>query len=75
MVSVLKVSYLEYYMVKDCIELMLQIDVDGLLKDLENRFKLEDYSMIDGLKIDFVDGWVYLCKLNIEFIICVYVEG
>lgn len=45
------------------------------MKDLENRFKLEDYSMIDGLKIDFVDGWVYLCKLNIEFIICVYVEG
>lgn len=38
-------------------------------------YKDDLYNMIDGLKIDFLDFWVYLCKLNIEFIIRIYVEG
>jgi phosphomannomutase len=73
--SALKAGYPEYHMVKDRIELTPQIDVDGLLKDLENKFKSEDYNTIDGLKIDFADGWVHLRKSNTEPIIRVYAEG
>ena len=74
-VSALKASYPAYYMVKDRIELTPQIDVDSLLKDLENKFQSEDYNTIDGLKIDFADGWVHLRKSNTEPIIRVYAEG
>lgn len=73
--SALKASYPEYHMVKDRIELTPQIDVDVLLKDLENKFKSEDYNTIDGLKIDFANGWVHLRKSNTEPIIRVYAEG
>ncbi|MEQ8703996.1 MAG: phosphoglucosamine mutase [Phaeodactylibacter sp.] len=73
--SALRASYPEYHMVKDRIELTPEIDVDKLLKDLENQFKAEDYHTIDGLKIDFAEGWVHLRKSNTEPIIRVYAEG
>ncbi len=74
-VSALRNTYPNYYMVKDRIELTPAIDVDQLLKELEAQFKSEDYNTIDGLKIDFADGWVHLRKSNTEPIIRVYAEG
>jgi phosphomannomutase len=71
----LKAQYPSYEMVKDKIQLTPAIDVDALLKQLEERFKDEDYSTIDGLKVDFADGWVHLRKSNTEPIIRVYAEG
>ena len=74
-VSELKKTYPAYYMVKDKIQLTPTIDVDHLLKSLEQLFKEEEYSTIDGLKIDFEHGWVHLRKSNTEPIIRVYSEG
>lgn len=73
--SALKAEYPAYHMIKDKIALTPQIDVDALLERLEQRFQEEEYSTIDGLKIDFADGWVHLRKSNTEPIIRVYAEG
>ena len=74
-VTELKATYPLYHMIKDRIELTPAIDVDALLKELELKFKDEDYNTIDGLKIDFAEGWVHLRKSNTEPIIRVYAEG
>ncbi len=73
--SALKATYPEYYMVKDKIALTPEIDLTKVLGQLEERFKEEDYNTIDGLKVDFEDGWVHLRKSNTEPIIRVYAEG
>lgn len=74
-ISELKQTYPEYHMVKDKIPLDPNLDLEALLKQLEERYKEEDYNTIDGLKIDFEEGWVHLRKSNTEPIIRVYAEG
>lgn len=71
----LKKSYPTYEMVKDKITLTPSIDLVAILKQLEEQFKEEDYNTIDGLKINFADGWVHLRKSNTEPIIRIYSEG
>jgi phosphomannomutase len=71
----LKATYPQYYMVKDKITLHAGINVEHLLSKLEEKYSHEEYSTIDGLKIDFEHGWVHLRKSNTEPIIRVYSEG
>ncbi|MCB0563739.1 MAG: phosphoglucosamine mutase, partial [Phaeodactylibacter sp.] len=73
--SALRSTYPNYYMVKDKAALRPEIDVDRLLEQLEERYKDEEYSTIDGLKIDFEHGWVHLRKSNTEPIIRIYSES
>lgn len=73
--SELRKGYPGYIMVKDKIALTPDIDIEQLLSALEKRYQQEDYSTIDGLKIDFPDGWVHLRKSNTEPIIRIYAEG
>jgi len=73
--AALRRTYPDYYMVKDKAELRPEINVGRLLEQLEERFKNEDYSTIDGLKIDFEHGWVHLRKSNTEPIIRIYSES
>jgi phosphomannomutase len=73
--SALKGTYPEYFMVKDKISLTPDIDLEEILAALEKHFEKENYNTIDGLKIDFEDGWVHLRKSNTEPIIRVYAEG
>jgi len=42
---------------------------------LEEKYKDEQITTIDGLKIDFKDGWVHLRKSNTEPIIRIYAES
>ncbi len=42
---------------------------------LEDHFSKENINTIDGLKIDFPDGWVHLRKSNTEPIIRLYAES
>ncbi|SHH76545.1 phosphoglucosamine mutase [Flavobacterium defluvii] len=74
-VSALRVSYPEYYMSKNKIELTPQIDVDAILKAMTDKYKNEDISTIDGVKIDFANEWVHLRKSNTEPIIRIYTEA
>ena len=51
------------------------LNPDEILVQLAHKFKNERHSTIDGLKIDFDDGWVHLRKSNTEPILRVYSEA
>lgn len=73
--SELKSSYPAYFMAKEKIELTPQTDVDGLLAKVAEHYSKEEVSTLDGVKVDFEEGWVHLRKSNTEPIIRVYSEG
>ncbi len=74
-VSELRSTYPAYYMGKKKIELTLEIDVDALLVKMQEEYKNEEISTIDGVKIDFPENWVHLRKSNTEPIIRIYTEA
>lgn len=73
--TALKKSYPSYVMVKDKIKLSKDINVDEVLYVLSQSYKNEKVNTIDGVKIDFSDGWVHLRKSNTEPIIRIYSEA
>jgi phosphomannomutase len=74
-VAELRASYPQYYMSKNKIELTPQIDVDAILVGMTDKYKNENISTIDGVKIDFATEWVHLRKSNTEPIIRIYTEA
>ena len=74
-VSELRKTYSQYYMSKNKIELTPQIDVDNILLAMHEKYKTEDCSTIDGVKINFAENWVHLRKSNTEPIIRIYTEA
>ena len=74
-VAELRASYPQYYMSKNKIELTPQIDVDAILIAMTEKYKNEDITTIDGVKIDFASEWVHLRKSNTEPIIRIYTEA
>ena len=71
----LRDSYTNYFISKNKIQLTPEIDVDAILSALEDKYKNEQITTIDGLKIDFKEGWVHLRKSNTEPIIRIYAES
>ena len=51
------------------------MDVDGLLRKIEDKYSAEELTTIDGVKIDFSEEWVHLRKSNTEPIIRIYTEA
>ena len=74
-VSELKKGYPAYSIVKNKITLTPDIDIDKMLAGVKERFKDEKITDIDGVKIDFAEGWVHLRKSNTEPIIRIYSEA
>lgn len=74
-VSELRASYPEYFMSKNKIELTPLINVDAILEQMAGKYKDEDISVIDGVKIDFAEEWAHLRKSNTEPIIRIYTEA
>ncbi|AYN68157.1 phosphoglucosamine mutase [Euzebyella marina] len=74
-VAELRASYPAYFMSKKKIQLTPELDVDGILKAMADKYKNEDISTIDGVKIDFPENWVHLRKSNTEPIIRIYTEA
>jgi len=74
-VSELRASYPNYFMSKNKIQLTPQIDVDGVLAVIKGSYKQYEVNDIDGVKIDFPQGWVHLRKSNTEPIIRIYSEA
>ncbi|MCB0456174.1 MAG: phosphoglucosamine mutase [Flavobacteriaceae bacterium] len=74
-ISALRKKYPSYYFSKKKIELTLQLDVDAILKEMENNYASEEINTIDGVKIDFSESWVHLRKSNTEPIIRIYAEA
>ena len=73
--SALRATYPNYFMGKKKIELTPGLDVDGILKTMEERYKNEKLTTIDGVKIDFSNSWVHMRKSNTEPIIRIYTEA
>ena len=51
------------------------IDLNFIFTALKEKFKHERITIIDGLKIDFKEGWVHLRKSNTEPVIRIYTEA
>lgn len=74
-VSELRASYPAYFMGKKKIDLEAGIDVDAILKKVQEKYANEEISTVDGVKIDFPTEWVHLRKSNTEPIIRIYTEA
>ncbi len=74
-VSELKATYPAYAISKNRIDLTPEINVDALLEKVKSIYANERVNDIDGVKIDFAEGWVHLRKSNTEPIIRVYSEA
>ncbi len=66
----------DYHMSKNKIQLdALGKDADEVLEMVKEHFSSLEPNTIDGVKIDFSEGWVHLRKSNTEPIIRIYSEG
>lgn len=71
-------SFAEYHIIKNQIDITPNINIDILLNKVKDRFAHDDSAHIsdaDGLKIDYPDRWVYLCKSSSQSVIRVYSEA
>ena len=74
-VSNLRSTYPGYYISKNKITLTPEMDIDELLLKVEEKYKKQPHTTIDGLKIEFDKEWVHLRRSNTEPIIRIYSEG
>ena len=74
-VKELRDSYPSYFMSKMKIQLTPNLDVDAILDAMASKYKTEEISTIDGVKVDFAENWVHLRKSNTEPIIRIYTEA
>ena len=74
-ISELRASYPIYYMEKNRIDLTPDTDIDAILKKVKEIYRDKEVNDVDGVKIDFAEGWVHLRKSNTEPIIRVYSEA
>jgi phosphomannomutase len=74
-ISFLRSTYPDYQIVKNKIELTPDVDVDLVLKKIQQKYKKQPHTTIDGVRIEFDDNWVHLRKSNTEPIIRVIAES
>ena len=74
-VSSLRSTYPGYFISKNKITLTPEMDIDKLLLKVEDKYKKQPHTTIDGLKIEFDKEWVHLRRSNTEPIIRIYSEG
>ena len=74
-ISELRASYPNYVMSKNKIELSPALDVDLILKTIAEHYQQFPVNTLDGVKIDFPNGWLHLRKSNTEPIIRIYAEA
>lgn len=71
----LRNTYPNYFISKNKIDLDPSINILNIFEKLALKFSKYKTNTIDGLKIDFEEGWVHLRKSNTEPIIRVYSES
>ena len=74
-ISELKNLYPSYYIEKDKIKLTDNDLIENKLLEIKGKFKSNQITTIDGLKIDFKDSWIHLRKSNTEPILRIYAES
>jgi len=73
--TVLRSSYPAYHISKNKITLTPEMDIDALLRKMQEKYQHYPHSTIDGLKIEFENEWVHLRRSNTEPIIRIYSEA
>jgi phosphomannomutase len=73
--SELKKKLPAYFISKNKLEFKPGTDLDGVFTRLEEKYHEEKITKIDGLKIDFAQGWVHLRRSNTEPIMRIYAES
>jgi len=73
--SEIKTHYPNYEIIKNKIELTPNIHIQELLEKITKHFQSYNPNTIDGVKIDFEQGWVHLRPSNTEPIIRIYAEA
>jgi len=74
-VSELRKTYPEYFISKNKIELTPDIDIDTVFSVIKGNYSQFGINDIDGVKIDFPQGWVHLRRSNTEPIVRIYSEA
>ncbi len=71
----LRASYPNYYISKNKIELTPDLDLNGVLEQIKQKYANNPINAIDGIKIEFDQEWVHLRKSNTEPIIRIFAES
>ncbi|MDR0509595.1 MAG: phosphoglucosamine mutase [Rikenellaceae bacterium] len=74
-VSALRRAYPQYYISKNRVETAPGTDLDALLARVKEKYKDQQITDIDGVKIDFPTSWAHLRRSNTEPIVRIYAEG
>ena len=73
--SYLRRTYPNYFISKNKITLDDSVDLDDIFAKLQEKYKKQKLTTIDGLKIDFDNDWIHLRRSNTEPIIRIYAES
>jgi len=73
--SDIRKSYEDYTIIKNKMDLQSPEALNSIFNKLKETFSDEKLNDIDGLKIDFADGWVHMRASNTEPIIRIYAEA
>ncbi|MEP5613206.1 MAG: phosphoglucosamine mutase [Cyclobacteriaceae bacterium] len=73
--SMLRATYPNYHISKNKIELTPDINVDGVLNSIKEKYSSNPINTEDGIKIEFDTEWVQLRKSNTEPIIRIFAES
>ncbi len=73
--SELRKEYTDYKVSKNKVNLTEDMDVAAIYNKVQENYKKYPILTIDGVKIDFPDGWVHLRTSNTEPIMRVYAEA
>ena len=74
-VSELRATYPDYFISKNKINLTPEMEVQQLFEKVKAAYAKFPILTIDGVKIDFPDGWVQLRTSNTEPIMRIYAES
>jgi len=73
--SALKASYPSYAIVKEKVKVEDDNQIPILLEKIKNAYLDERINEVDGLKIDFAEGWVHIRGSNTEPVVRVIAES
>jgi Phosphomannomutase len=71
----IRLQYPAYFISKNKIELQPNMNVKHILDSIAEAYKQYEVNRVDGVKIDFDNGWVHLRTSNTEPIIRIYAEA
>jgi phosphomannomutase len=73
-VSAIRDMLPKYVIIKDRMDVS-NLDLEAIFNKIKTNFANEKINDIDGVKIDFEEGWVHFRKSNTEPIVRIYAEA